>query len=97
MLFTAISIMNVVVMFTVPHELSSSMQLPLRVVHSALCTRVFLNLRKAAARTSGVTLGDFTVRETSLAFARPHSDSPRAHALESSDELELEDLGYYRG
>ena len=66
-------------------------------VHSALCTRVFLNLRKAAARTSGVTLDEFTVRETSLAFVPPRPDSPRAHALESSDELELEDLGYYRG
>ena len=32
---------------------------PLRVVHSALCTRVLLNLRKARARAAGGGLGEF--------------------------------------
>ena len=40
---------------------------PLRVVHSALCTRVILNLRKVAAHVP--TLGDLA--RTSLAFGNP--------------------------
>ncbi|KAI1789431.1 hypothetical protein LXA43DRAFT_1096318 [Ganoderma leucocontextum] len=44
----ALSILNILMMFFAPGGLSYSMQMPLRVVHSALCNRVLLNLRKAA-------------------------------------------------
>ena len=43
---------------------------PLRVVHSALYTRVLLNLRKAAAQASSTYHGDFTIH-TTLAFEHP--------------------------
>ncbi|KAI0765107.1 hypothetical protein C8Q74DRAFT_1028821 [Fomes fomentarius] len=49
----AVSVLNVFVMLIAPRELSPSMQMPLRVVHSALCTRVLLNLRRAAAGPTG--------------------------------------------
>ena len=38
-------------------------------VHSALCTRVLLNLRKAAARVSSTEIDDFTLG--TLAFEHP--------------------------
>ena len=50
--------------------LTCSPDRPLRVVHSALCTRVLLNLRKAAARGSRTEVGDFTI-QTTVAFAQP--------------------------
>ena len=37
---------------------------PLRVVHSALCTRVLLNLRKAASATTGATLNSYEKQAT---------------------------------
>ncbi|KAI0765114.1 hypothetical protein C8Q74DRAFT_1370967 [Fomes fomentarius] len=55
----AMSVLNLVVMLTAPEGLTSLMQMPLRVVHSALCTRVMLNLRKAARATSEMTLNDY--------------------------------------
>ncbi|KAI1789443.1 hypothetical protein LXA43DRAFT_974278 [Ganoderma leucocontextum] len=66
----AFSVINFLMMFFAPRELSYSMQMPLRVVHSALCTRVLLNLRKAAARVSRTDVGDFTI-QTTVAFAHP--------------------------
>ncbi|PIL27811.1 hypothetical protein GSI_10965 [Ganoderma sinense ZZ0214-1] len=45
----ALSILNLLMMFFAPGGLSYSVQMPLRVVHSALCNRVLLNLRRAAA------------------------------------------------
>lgn len=45
---------------------------PHRAVHSTLCSRVLLNLRRAAAATSGLSLDDFN-RRTQLAFERPMS------------------------
>ncbi|KAI0701637.1 hypothetical protein C8Q76DRAFT_802604 [Earliella scabrosa] len=42
------TIVNVLVMLFGPEGLTSVMQILLRVIHSALCTRVLLNLRKAA-------------------------------------------------
>ncbi|KAI0765089.1 hypothetical protein C8Q74DRAFT_1026026 [Fomes fomentarius] len=63
----AVSIMNLLMMLLAPPELISSTQMPLRVVHSALCTRVLLNLRKAAAETC--TMGTTDVaRQTNLAL-----------------------------
>ncbi|EJF63557.1 hypothetical protein DICSQDRAFT_167621 [Dichomitus squalens LYAD-421 SS1] len=66
----AFSVVNFLMMFFAPRELSYSMQMPLRVVHSALCTRVLLNLREAAAQASSTHYADFTV-QTTLAFEHP--------------------------
>ncbi|TBU54378.1 hypothetical protein BD310DRAFT_886248 [Dichomitus squalens] len=66
----AFSVVNFLMMFFAPRELSYSMQMPLRVVHSALCTRVLLNLREAAAQASSAHHADFTV-QTTLAFEHP--------------------------
>ncbi|KAI0746366.1 hypothetical protein C8Q80DRAFT_768160 [Daedaleopsis nitida] len=66
----AISVMNLIFMLVAPGAISSILQMPLRVVHSALCTRVLLNLRKAAADMSGVSLDEYT-RHTTMAFDRP--------------------------
>ena len=41
---------------------------PLRILHSTLCTRVLLNLRKAAARRSSMTLDEY-VSQTALTVA----------------------------
>ena len=63
---------------------------PLRVVHSALCTRVLINLRKAAVQPSGMRLDDFT-QHTTLAF-----DHGTTGTLPEDEELpELDDMGYY--
>ncbi|TBU42337.1 hypothetical protein BD309DRAFT_991780 [Dichomitus squalens] len=86
----ALSILNLLVMLLAPQELSSFMQMPLRVVHSALCTRVLLNLRKAAARSSGQTLDGYTDRQTTLAF--DHTSTGQSG---DTGDLELEDLGYH--
>ena len=60
---------------------------PLRVVHSALCTRVLLNLRKAAGRVSRTDAGDFTI-QTTVAFAHGHTDlESRGEGPLSSYEL----------
>ncbi|TFK90828.1 hypothetical protein K466DRAFT_583368 [Polyporus arcularius HHB13444] len=60
----AASIANMCFMFFLPKAVSSALQLPFRAVHSALCTRVLLHLRKAAARNSisngqGLTISGF--------------------------------------
>ena len=41
---------------------------PLHVVHSSLCTRVLLNLRKAAAETTGGVTDELT-RQATMLFA----------------------------
>ncbi|TBU54389.1 hypothetical protein BD310DRAFT_78631 [Dichomitus squalens] len=61
------SITNLLVMFLAPRELNFSMQQFLRTAHSALCTRVLLNLKKAAAAAEDSRAGEFTV-ETTLAL-----------------------------
>ena len=54
---------------------------PVRTIHAALCTRVLLNLRAAAARSSGIDVDDYS-RNTTLQF---HHNSmseallPRSH------------------
>ena len=54
---------------------------PLRAVHSALCTRVFLNLRKAAAQECPSN-PEFTML-TTLAFDHDHPGEPDTYfALE---------------
>ncbi|KAI1798342.1 hypothetical protein LXA43DRAFT_979923 [Ganoderma leucocontextum] len=63
-----------------------SLHRPLRTVHSALCTRVLINLRKAAVCTSGTTMGEFTM-DTTLVFRSvdamlpsPETEEPRHYA-----------------
>ena len=67
-----------------PHALDRS----LRVVHSALCTRVLLNLRKAAADGFRNDVGDFTI-QTTIAFGHPaYADLE----LQGEDRLSTYDL-----
>ncbi|KAI0701610.1 hypothetical protein C8Q76DRAFT_802577 [Earliella scabrosa] len=72
-IFLGITTVNVLVMLLGPEGLTSAMQMPLRVVHSALCTRVLLNLRKAAKDVAGSgawdTDGAAESKITTLAFA----------------------------
>ncbi|RDX46624.1 hypothetical protein OH76DRAFT_1355587 [Lentinus brumalis] len=63
-----LSIMNLLVMLLTPQEMSSSMQMPLQVIHSALCTRVLLNLRKASTHSSDGIHTDEVARHSTLAF-----------------------------
>ncbi|KAM5534716.1 hypothetical protein V8D89_011580 [Ganoderma adspersum] len=64
----AISLANVFVLMLAPPELTSCMEMPLRVAHSTLCTRVLLNLRQSAAKSPGnTTLGEQT-RDPTLAW-----------------------------
>ncbi|KAI0765108.1 hypothetical protein C8Q74DRAFT_1029426 [Fomes fomentarius] len=69
----AMSVINMLVMWVAPHELTLSTQLPLRVVHSALCTRVLLNLRKAAMDTGGGAEDEFS-KQSTVVFALSPSE-----------------------
>ncbi|KAI0703180.1 hypothetical protein C8Q76DRAFT_802024 [Earliella scabrosa] len=79
-IFLGITIVNVLVMLFGPEGLASVMQMPLRVVHSALCTRVLLNLRKAAKDVAGSDAWDpdgaAKSKLTTLAFAPGPAASP---------------------
>ena len=57
---------------------------PLRVVHSALCTRVLLNLRKAAAQFPGETLDGSSHQQTTLEFYHT--------STQLSEDIELEEF-----
>ncbi|KAI0325788.1 hypothetical protein GY45DRAFT_1364296 [Cubamyces sp. BRFM 1775] len=50
-----LSTVNICLMLLAPRAATSIMQMPLRVIHSTLCTRVLLNLRKVAARLAHMT------------------------------------------
>ncbi|RPD65327.1 hypothetical protein L226DRAFT_557906 [Lentinus tigrinus ALCF2SS1-7] len=63
-----LSVVNLLVMLFAPQDMSSSMQMPLRVIHSALCTRVLLNLRHASKSTSDGINTDEVARHASLVF-----------------------------
>ncbi|RPD65324.1 hypothetical protein L226DRAFT_531088 [Lentinus tigrinus ALCF2SS1-7] len=52
----AFSIANLCCMVAAPASASAVIQLPLRVIHSTLCSRVLFNLRKAALKSSRVSL-----------------------------------------
>ncbi|KAI0360728.1 hypothetical protein OH77DRAFT_1418724 [Trametes cingulata] len=69
-LMLCISVANLLCMTIAPVWMSSALQLPHRAVHSTLCSRVLLNLRAAAARSSGLSLDDFN-KASCLAFERP--------------------------
>ena len=60
---------------------------PVRAIHSALCTRVLLNLRAAAAQTSELPTTTY-VKVTALAFEDPYSYTRREGAL----EMETDDV-----
>ncbi|KAI0765102.1 hypothetical protein C8Q74DRAFT_1370958 [Fomes fomentarius] len=77
----SISVVNVLMMLLAPPELSPAMQMPLRVIHSALCTRVLLNLRKAASASPEATLNGTLSKHTTIAFH--HSASER---VDSDDD-----------
>ena len=81
--FKFVSCANVMTVL-LPHALDRS----LRVVHSALCTRVLLNLRKAAADGFRNDVGDFTI-QTTIAFGHPaYADLE----LQGEDRLSTYDL-----
>ncbi|KAI0746610.1 hypothetical protein C8Q80DRAFT_781989 [Daedaleopsis nitida] len=68
----AISVVNIFVMLLAPQELSTFVQTPLRVVHSSLCARVMLNIRKTAFSTSEIIWSD---SEPAIEMERyPHRD-----------------------
>ncbi|KAI0324075.1 hypothetical protein GY45DRAFT_1289475 [Cubamyces sp. BRFM 1775] len=69
-----ISVANLLCMRLAPVEMSSALQLPHRAIHSTLCSRVLLNLRAAAAGSSGLTLDEFN-RTSHIAFDMPGADS----------------------
>ena len=76
-------------------SLSSAHCRPLRVVHSALCTRVLLNLRKAAAADSSggrITGADDLTRHTTLAFAPGGQNTVSSS---DSEGLSSRDMGEY--
>ncbi|OCH85000.1 hypothetical protein OBBRIDRAFT_347288 [Obba rivulosa] len=58
----AMSILNLCLMIAGPPAVSPMMQTPLRVIYSTLCTRVLLNLRKAALKMDAVTIPGGTVQ-----------------------------------
>ncbi|TFK86393.1 hypothetical protein K466DRAFT_587266 [Polyporus arcularius HHB13444] len=68
-----LSIMNLLVMLLTPQEMSSSMQMPLQVIHSALCTRVLLNLRKASTHSSDGIHTDEVARHSTSTLAFDHA------------------------
>ena len=75
---------------------------PLRVVHSALCTRVLLNLRKAAAHASGMGLDEFTRFGASFTLDPQLAEDPDAirtlvfQGGESACALpDLRDMNYF--
>ncbi|KAI0659140.1 hypothetical protein C8Q70DRAFT_152355 [Cubamyces menziesii] len=69
-----ISVANLLCMRLAPVEMSSALQLPHRAIHSTLCSRVLLNLRAAAAGSSGLTLDEFN-RTSHIAFDMPSAES----------------------
>ncbi|KAI0826668.1 hypothetical protein BC628DRAFT_1319918 [Trametes gibbosa] len=81
-----ISVANLLCMTVAPVWVSSAMQLPHRAVHSTLCSRVLLNLRAAAARSSGLSLDDFNKR-SHIAFETPGARTSGTTECEDDDSL----------
>ncbi|KAI0365961.1 hypothetical protein BV20DRAFT_692228 [Pilatotrama ljubarskyi] len=86
-LLLVLSITNLCFMLLAPKPASSVIQMPLRVVHSTLCTRVLLNLRKVAAKLSDMSLDEFT-RRSHIAFEPVFDETHPASYV----DLELGDL-----
>ncbi|KAI0690664.1 hypothetical protein C8T65DRAFT_97129 [Cerioporus squamosus] len=93
----SVSITNLCFMLVAPEAVSSIMQFPLRIVHSTLCARVLINLRKVAARLSNQTVDEFT-RRSALTFEHfvsydiPQLASPSGRGRVAHIELELGSL-----
>ncbi|KAI0746616.1 hypothetical protein C8Q80DRAFT_782737 [Daedaleopsis nitida] len=69
MIIVSLSIANPCCMAFAPKAANSVFQQPLRVVHSTLCSRVLLNLRKAALHgSSNFSLGDEGLAPTNVVF-----------------------------
>ncbi|PIL27812.1 hypothetical protein GSI_10966 [Ganoderma sinense ZZ0214-1] len=81
------SVVNLLVMFLAPKELRFSMQQSLRTVHSALCTRVLLNLRKAAAIGSNSRADEFTIMTTLALESLPMFAPSRDEDPEEEEEV----------
>ncbi|KAI0701625.1 hypothetical protein C8Q76DRAFT_236275 [Earliella scabrosa] len=82
------SITNLLVMLLAPMELAPLMQMPLRLVHSTLCGRVLLNLRKAAARSAtDIGSDQLGIRhwQASLAFVSPVDELCEPEGIIDSD------------
>ncbi|TFK86395.1 hypothetical protein K466DRAFT_600352 [Polyporus arcularius HHB13444] len=83
-----ISIGNLVCMIAAPVAVSALVQLPLRVIHSTLCSRVLFNLRKAALRSSSLSLTlDTGVMFNIMGLDSPCHAGPDPLGLRSFDEL----------
>lgn len=64
---------------------------PFRIIHSALCSRVLLNLRKVAAKLTDMSIEDF--RQSRIAFGPGILDGQHTSYLM---DLELDTLEDYR-
>ncbi|KAL1941559.1 hypothetical protein VTO73DRAFT_6998 [Trametes versicolor] len=85
------SIANLCFMLLAPKAASSVIQMPFRVVHSTMCSRVLLNLRKVAAKLTDMSYDEF--RQSRLAFGPGVRDAQRT----SSDSLLQPLRGYATG
>ncbi|TBU27402.1 hypothetical protein BD311DRAFT_665561 [Dichomitus squalens] len=84
-----ISVANLLVLMLAEPEFSSAMEMPLRVVHSTLVTRVLLNLRGSASKTSGDTSYREQTRVTTIGWELATSGMPQDH----SSLRNVEDFG----
>ncbi|KAJ2986273.1 hypothetical protein NUW54_g9835 [Trametes sanguinea] len=91
-LLLVVSIGNLCFMLLAPKAATSIMQMPLRVVHSTLCTRVLLNLRKVASRLSEMSLDEFN-RRSHIAFEHTGADHHSIAHIELG-RLDSEDSDY---
>ncbi|KAH9918714.1 uncharacterized protein BXZ73DRAFT_105112 [Epithele typhae] len=87
------SMLNLLVIILAPGQLVFTIQMPLRVIHSALCSRVLLNLRKAAALSSRASLHDFS-RITAIALENVDLPTLQEIGLDQCSH-ELQETGYY--
>ncbi|KAL1941571.1 hypothetical protein VTO73DRAFT_7010 [Trametes versicolor] len=90
-LLLAVSVLNLCFMLLAPQAASGLIQMPFRIIHSALCSRVLLNLRKVAAKLTDMSIEDF--RQSRIAFGPGILD--RQHSSYLMD-LELDTLEDYR-
>ncbi|RDX46625.1 hypothetical protein OH76DRAFT_1485320 [Lentinus brumalis] len=82
------SIANLCCMMAAPVAVSSILQMPLRAVHSTLCSRVLFNLRNAALRSSRLSLSiESSVMFNAMGFESCHA-APVALELHSLDEFD---------
>lgn len=66
---------------------------PVRAIHSALCARVLLNLRKAAAKSSSLPLSEFT-QMSCIAFEETFLRQYDSERYEVTLGIELDEMRY---